>query len=223
VCLGSGVCEDRGLTSSTSKSLSLLPAVTTWFYAFLTMTDTFLLIFIIGCETSFWIVLLTGFLVRYLLGLRTLSTILLVCVPVIDVALLIATTIDLSRGTTATFVHGLAAAYIGFSIAFGGVSISWADNWFAHKFADGEPPVKAPDHGWKLVRSEFIWWLRCILAVAVTQSLVFLAIIYIDDPIRSEALNLWFTLPLVTVALWFIFGPLWVLLFNRSPPEVNDT
>ena len=186
------------------------------------MTDTFLLTSILGCEISFWVVLLAGLLVRYFLGLRTLSTILLVGVPMIDVALLIATTIDLSRGATATFVHGLAAAYIGFSIAFGGVSISWADNWFAYKFADGEPLAKAPGHGWELVRSEFIWWLRCVLAVAVTQSLVFLAITYIDDPIRSEALDLWITLPLFTVALWFIFGPLWVLLFNQSPPEVND-
>jgi len=140
----------------------------------------------------------------------------------IDVALLVATTMDLSRGANATFVHGLAAAYIGFSIAFGGVSIRWADSWFAHKFADGEALANAPTHGWELIRYELIWWLRCVLAVAVTQFLVFLAIIYIDDPIRSEELNLWFTLPLATVALWFIFGPLWVLLFNHSPPEVKS-
>lgn len=186
------------------------------------MTDNFLLIFIVGCEIAFWVVLFTGLFVRYFLGLRTLSTVLLVSVPMIDIALLIATTMDLNRGAIATFVHGLAAAYIGFSIAFGGVSIRWADNWFAHKFADGEPPASAPTHGWELIRYEFIWWLRCILAVAVTQFLVFLAIIYIDDPIRSEELNLWFTLPLPTVVLWFIFGPLWVLLFYRTPPEVKD-
>lgn len=182
------------------------------------MTENFLLIFIFGCEIAFWAVLFTGLLVRYYFGLRTLSNILLVSVPMIDVALLVATIIDLSHGATASFVHGLAAAYIGFTVAFGGVSIKWADTWFAHKFADGEPPVSAPTHGWEAIRYEFIWWLRCILAVAVTQFLVFLAIIYIDDPIRSEALDLWLTLPLVTVALWFIFGPLWVLLFYRSPP-----
>ena len=186
------------------------------------MTDNFLLIFIVGCEITFWLVLFTGLVVRYFFGLRTLSNILLVSVPVVDAALLIATTMDLSRGATAAFVHGLAAAYIGFSIAFGGVCIRWADSWFAHKFADGDPPASAPTHRWQLIRYEFIWWLRCILSVAVTQLLVFFAIIYIDDPVRSEELNLWLTLPFITVALWFIFGPLWVLLFYRSPAEVKD-
>jgi hypothetical protein len=186
------------------------------------MTEGFLLVVIVGCEIAFWVVLFMGLFVRYFLGLRRLSTILLVSVPMIDVALLIVTTMDLSQGAIATFVHGLAAAYIGFSIAFGGVSIRWADSWFAHKFADGEAPANTPTHGWELIRYEFIWWLRCILAVAATQFLVFLAIIYIDDPIKSKELNLWFTLPLVTVVLWFIFGPLWVLLFYRTLPEVKD-
>ncbi len=68
-----------------------------------------------------------------------------------------------------------------------------------------------------------IWWLRCVLAVIVTQLLVFLAILFIDDPMKSEELNLWFKLPLATVVLWFIFGPMWVLLFNRSPRETKDS
>lgn len=186
------------------------------------MTENFLLVVIVGCEIAFWVILFIGLFVRYLLNLRKLSTVLLVCVPLIDVVLLVATTLDLSRGTTATFAHGLAAAYLGFSVAFGSISISWADNWFAYKFADGDPAPKAPTYGRELIRYEFIWWLRCVLAVAVTQFLVFLAIVYIDDPQKSEDLNLWFSLPLATVVLWFIFGPLWVLLFNRSPRETKD-
>jgi len=183
------------------------------------MTENFILLFIIGCEIAFWVVLFMALIVRYVLDLKKLSVVLLVSVPLIDVVLLAATTVDLSRGVAATFAHGLAAAYVGFSVAFGGVSIGWADSWFAHQFSDGAPPASAPTHGWKLIRHEFIWWLRCVLAVAVTQFLVFLAIAYIDDPQKSEELKLWFKLPLITVVLWFIFGPLWVLLFRRSPPE----
>jgi hypothetical protein len=186
------------------------------------LTDNFLLLFIVGCEIAFWVVLFIVLFVRYVLDLRKLSAVFLVSVPLIDVVLLAATTVDLGRGVVATFAHGLAAAYVGFSVAFGGVSISWADSWFAHKFSDGAPPASAPTHGWKLVRYELIWWLRCVLAVVVTQFLVFLAVAYIDDPQKSEELELWFKLPLITVVLWFIFGPLWVLLFRQSPPEEKD-
>ena len=54
------------------------------------------------------------------------SSVLLLCVPLIDVVLLAATVLDLQRGASASFAHGLAAAYIGFTVAFGGVTIQWA-------------------------------------------------------------------------------------------------
>lgn len=141
---------------------------------------------------------------------------LLVSVPLVDVVLLAATALDLSQGATATFAHGLAAAYIGFSVAFGHVTISWLDSVFSQKFAGAEPPPDAPSYGWLLLRSEIIWWLRCLLAVIVTQTLVFLSIYLVNDPTRTEELELWLKLPLITLSLWFLFGPLWVLIFNWS-------
>jgi len=186
------------------------------------MNDTFLLAIIIGCEAGFWVVLLLGLVSRYVFKLNTMSMVLLVSIPLIDVVLLIATILDLNRGAVATFAHGLAAAYIGFSIAFGGVTIRWMDGWFAHKFAGAPTPPSAPTHGWKLFRHELIFWLRCVLAVAVMQTLVFAAIYFISDPARTKALEAWFVLPLITVALWFLFGPLWVLVFNRSVSQEED-
>ena len=186
------------------------------------MNENFLLVLIICCEIGFWVVLFLGLTCRYILNRKTLSSILLISVPLIDVVLLAATVIDLDRGATATLVHGLAAAYIGFSIAFGHSSIKWVDRWFAHKFAEGTPLGKPPEHGWALARYELEWWLKFVLAVVVTQGLVWLAISYIDDPVRSEALNIWLTLPWITVALWFVFGPLWVMLFNRKPTEEQN-
>mgnify|MGYP003380973378 CR=1 FL=1 len=51
----------------------------------------------------------------------------LLCLPLVDVLLLAFTAMDLRRGSTATFSHGLAAAYVGFTLAFGGMAVKWAD------------------------------------------------------------------------------------------------
>ena len=99
---------------------------------------------IIATEIGFWVLLGAGLAARYLLDRRRLSTVLLASVPLVDLVLLIATVIDLSGGATAGFKHGLAAAYIGFSVAFGHSVIRWADQRFAHRFAGGPPPWRPP-------------------------------------------------------------------------------
>src|SRR5687767_3263233 len=99
-----------------------------------------LLALIVACEISFWALIAAGLASRYLLGRRRLGAALLVCVPVVDLVLLVATVIDLAGGAVADFGHGLAAAYIGFSVAFGHSLIRWADERFAHRFAGGPPP-----------------------------------------------------------------------------------
>lgn len=52
---------------------------------------------------------------------------LLICSPIVNLILLIATVFDIKNGAVATAVHGLAAIYIGVSIAFGPQIIQWAD------------------------------------------------------------------------------------------------
>ena len=74
---------------------------------------------IAACEIGFWVILGAGLVARYLLRWRRVGGVLLLCVPLVDVVLLVASVIDLRRGAEANFTHGLAAAYIGFSIAFG--------------------------------------------------------------------------------------------------------
>src|SRR5690606_40858753 len=106
------------------------------------MLEHMLLAVIVGCEIGFWVLLVSGLVARYLLRLRRLSTVLLVATPLVDLVLLIASVLDLRRGTVANVTHGLAAAYIGFSIAFGHNMIRWADQRFAHRFAGGPPPWK---------------------------------------------------------------------------------
>ena len=65
----------------------------------------------------------------------------------IDVALLAFTVLDLRSGTVATFAHGLATAYVGFTVAFGPIMVSWADQRFGYRFGGGPPPSKPPSPG----------------------------------------------------------------------------
>ncbi|MDI5788286.1 hypothetical protein PO124_07245 [Bacillus licheniformis] len=44
-------------------------------------------------------------------------------------------------------LHGIAAVYIGVSIAFGSRMIKWADERFAYRFAGGPKPDKGPQYG----------------------------------------------------------------------------
>ncbi len=89
---------------------------------------------------------------------------LLVCVPLIDLILLFATILHLRSGVTADETDGLAAAYIGVSVAFGPSMIRWADARFAHRFAGG-PPVQRPPKrggararcGWQEFRKAALW------------------------------------------------------------------
>lgn len=166
---------------------------------------------ILACEVGFWVVLLVALAVRYLLVKERLSRALLLCLPLIDVLLLIFTAIDLRRGSTATFAHGLAAAYVGFTVAFGGMAVKWADAHFAYRFAAGPVPAKAPSRGWELVRYDFNLWGRCILACIITVALVETLVRFVGDGEATRPLLAWHRHAFGCVLLWFLFGPAWSL------------
>ncbi|MEV7907759.1 hypothetical protein AB0P04_39735, partial [Streptomyces anulatus] len=81
---------------------------------------------IIGCEIGFWVLLGLGLASRYLWGMRRLSTVLLVSVPLLDVILLVAAIVDMRGGAEGDWRHGLAAAYLAYSIVFGHRTLKWA-------------------------------------------------------------------------------------------------
>lgn len=93
---------------------------------------------IIVCEIGFWVVLVLGLSARYVLRQRRLGTVLLLCVPLVDVALLAIIVIDLRGGATAHWSHGLGAVYLAVSVVYGHRMVAWADRWFATRF-DGAP------------------------------------------------------------------------------------
>jgi hypothetical protein len=174
---------------------------------------------IVGCEVAFWLVLLAALAVRYLLRRDALSRWLLLALPAIDLLLLAFTALDLRAGTTATFAHGLAAAYVGFTVAFGPIAIQWADAHFAHRFASGPVPPKAPSGGWAGVRYDFGLWLRCIVACVITVLLIEALVALVDNDAITGPLLDWHKHAFGCVLLWFFFGPVWSLfLVRRGAP-----
>lgn len=176
---------------------------------------TFLYFLIVGCEAAFWLVLALALAARYLLERENLSRALLLSLPVIDLLLLAFTAVDLKSGTPATFAHGLATAYVAFTVAFGSVAVRWADERFAHRFAAAPPPAKPPAYGWPAVRYEFGLWFRCILASAIAIVLLIALIAFIDDESVTAPLRSWFQISAAWTIAWFIFGPAWSLVFFR--------
>ncbi len=170
---------------------------------------------IIGCEAAFWVVLVAALAARYLLKREKLSRVLLLALPVVDLLLLAFTALDLRSGTPAAFAHGLATAYVGFTIAFGGIMVDWADQRFAHRFASGPVPVPAPTRGWRAVRYELALWLRSIVAWVITLLLLVGLIAWVDDVTDTRELYLWFRIAFGSVILWFAFGPAWSVVFFR--------
>jgi hypothetical protein len=154
-----------------------------------------LIALIIAAEIAFWSVLLSGLAARYLLGRPRLGMALLVATPVVDLALLIATTTDLRQGGEAALPHALAAVYIGVSVAWGKRMVSWADARFAHRFAGGSPPESAPRAGRPHAARERREWIRHLGAWATGTALLGLGVLVVGDLDRTMAL-------LNVAALW---------------------
>jgi hypothetical protein len=164
-----------------------------------------LIAIIVACEIGFWVVLGAGLVARYLLGRRRLGAVLLTLVPLVDLVLLVATVIDLSDGATAGFQHGLAAAYIGFSVAFGPSMIRWADQRFAHRFAGGPPPWRPPRGGRARARYEWREFGKALIAWAVSCGLLAAAIAIVGDAARTEELLGWIVRLTMIVGIWALW------------------
>ncbi|NRQ38494.1 hypothetical protein HII36_42705 [Nonomuraea sp. NN258] len=175
---------------------------------------------LIACEIGFWILLALGLASRYLWKRRGLSTVLLLSVPLLDVILLAAAVIDIRAGATADFRHGLAAAYLGYSVVFGHSTIRWADAKFQHRFAGGPPPWKPPHGGPARIRHEWTFWLRLLLAYAITCALLLTLTWLINDPPRTQAL-IDFMVGAVKIPLIALLWPVSHTLWPRTPEPVR--
>lgn len=163
---------------------------------------------IVACEIGFWVVLAAGLATRYLLRRRRLGAVLLAAVPVVDLALLAFTVVDLRHGAEPSFAHGLAAVYLGISVVFGHSMVRWADVRVAHRWAGGPPPAPKPPGGsWASARREWREFGRGCLAVAITAVLLLGAIALVGDGGDTSELRGWFGRLGAVLAIWLVGWP----------------
>jgi cellulose synthase/poly-beta-1,6-N-acetylglucosamine synthase-like glycosyltransferase len=104
---------------------------------------------------------------------------------------------------------------VGFTIAFGATAVAWADQHFAYWVAAGPRTIRAATQRWTAVLYELALWMRCIVAAGITIALLVALIALVDNAATTEALYEWFRIAVGSVIFWFIFGPVWTLLFFR--------
>ena len=171
-----------------------------------------ILVAIAACEIGFWVLLAAGLVARYLLGARRLGAALLIAVPVVDLVLLALTVVDLRSGAAPQLAHGLAAAYLGFSVVFGHSLVRWADVRFAHRFAGGPAPDPAPRPG-TAARMRRAWQGlgRTALAVLLAGALLLGALALVPRTSAVGPLVEWFSLLALVLAVSAL-DPAWFTL-----------
>ncbi|MBD0689154.1 hypothetical protein [Streptomyces sp. CBMA123] len=131
---------------------------------------------IVAAEISWWIVLGLALSTRYLLRWRRTSTVLLVGLPAVDLALYALTVLDLRGGAEASWTHALAASYAGFSVGYGPSLVAWADRHFLYRFAGGPKPPPSPKYGPE--RTAYEWQIakRTVVSAVITLALITLLV-----------------------------------------------
>jgi hypothetical protein len=182
-----------------------------------------ILTLIVVCEVAFWVLLAAGLAVRYLLGMRRTSVALLLCEPLLEVLLLVATAIDLHRGARPGWEHGLAALYVGFTAAYGRHTVHWLDGHAAHRLTGAPKPPRPPRYGMPRARHEGALWLRSLLAAAVACGLLQLAIGYVGSATPAAApLRLWQLVALRVVAIHGVIALSYLLWPKKAPVGAGD-
>lgn len=179
-----------------------------------------LLWLIIGCEIGFWVFLFCGLFIRYILKCPRAGKMVLLCVPLLDLVLLLATAIDLHNGAVAEFAHGLAALYLGFTIVYGPEVIKWLDQLAAQRFASAKKVEVLERYGREHTLYEWRQWLKAVLAGGIASVLLIAAIVYVGEPERTAQLREWFNYIFWVLAIWLVCWPLWYSFMPKKKTEL---
>jgi hypothetical protein len=174
---------------------------------------------VIACEVGFWVLLAAGLAFRYALRMPRTGLALLLCEPLLEVVLFVATAIDLKNGAQPDWRHGLAAVYIGFTAGLGHSTITWVDARVAHRFAGGPPPVKPPRYGTARAVHEWKVAARWSLAAAVALALLQGAVWYVGDDGDTASLRGWQQSMLVLIGINLVIAASYTLFPKREPAE----
>lgn len=146
---------------------------------------------IVICEIGFWVLLAAGLACRYPLRMPRTGLVLLLCEPLLEVVLLVATALDLKNGAEPNWTHGLAALYIGYTVGHGHRTVKWLDGHAAHRLGGAPRPPGPPRYGMARARHETRVWLGTLTAAVVATVLLQLAIQYVGDASRVSSLEDW--------------------------------
>ncbi|MCR8641644.1 hypothetical protein NV379_03150 [Paenibacillus sp. N1-5-1-14] len=174
---------------------------------------------IIACEIGFWVFVLGGLFFRYILRMKRIGAILLLLTPVVDLVLAVATVMDLRQGAVATTMHGVAAIYIGVSVAFGHRMIKWADERFAHRFAGGPKPKGKPKFGFEHAMYECKMWALHLLGCGIGVGMLYGMIYFVGDAARTESLMSIIQLWGVVLAIDFVWSFSYLIWPKKSKGE----
>ena len=165
---------------------------------------------IIACEIGFWAVIVLGLIARYILNAKRLGLLLIALAPVIDLVLLITTAVHLRSGADAEWAHGLAAVYIGFSIAYGPGMVRWADIRFSHRFADGPAPTRLSGTDYTVAFWKDV--ARTLLAAAISALVLFGLIWLVGNAAQTAALEHWYLILMAICGIeviWAVSYTIW--------------
>ncbi|MFF8844521.1 hypothetical protein ACF08N_17685 [Streptomyces sp. NPDC015127] len=174
---------------------------------------------IVVCEVGFWVLLAAGLATRYLLMMPRTGAALLLCEPLLEVVLLVATAVDLDNGAEPSWKHGLAALYIGYTVGHGHRTVRWLDGHAAHRLGGAPPPPKPPRHGMARARHEGRVWLGTLIAAGVTTVLLQIAIWYVGDASRTESLRSWMTVAWRSAGIHGLIALSYVLWPKKAPTD----
>ena len=166
---------------------------------------------IIGCEIGFWVFVLLGLTARYVLRRPRTGIVLLAMTPVVDLVLLTAVIIHLQAGGASRFFHGLAALYLGVSVAYGHKMVTWADARFAHRFAHGPAPVRR--YGSDYAKDTWKDAARTGIAVGIAAGILWLLMHLVADPSRTHALHGIYPV----LGIWFLIDLIWAISYTLWP------
>lgn len=182
-----------------------------------------LLMLIVGCEAAFWVALVLGLVVRYVLRWRRTGGVVLACVPLIDLVLLVATVLHLRGGATADVTDGLAAVYIGVSVAFGPGIVARMDARFAHRFGNAPPAPRPPRYGPERLRYEWQEFRKALLAWAVSCVLLLAGVALAGGFGRGAALLGWMARVTLVLLIWLIWPVSYMIWPSKPPTDQTKT
>lgn len=138
---------------------------------------------IILAEVLMWVCIGLVIFARYKLENKPLSIFFFLLMIVVNIVLLILTSLDLKNGGDATFAHGLAAIYIGISIAFGRSMIRYADNLYKEYILKYWVQKEKPTEKQKVMTTA-----QHLLAYVIGASLLYAMIEYVNDASQTKIL-----------------------------------